>query len=209
MAGRTPRAEVGLPGSWWAGAPSGPIHLWTQLVGPLLLRARGPEPRATDTHACTRTRTGKHPARTQARARTLPSPILRVPAGPLLLSSRRPTALGQALSHILAEDRGRSLVAGAGRGPGQPPRAPPDGARSSQVASSSEMRPPRWGKARPVGSRPGPAAVSPTDATCSWPRAKLMGPRWELGQASEGGAGRGEAGGSTSWFGGPALPAGG
>lgn len=80
------------------------------------------------------------------------------------LSARRAPAavlqaahsLGQAFSHILAEDRGRSLVARAGRGPGQPPRAPPDGGRIRQVASSSEMRPPCWGKARPVGSRPGP-----------------------------------------------------
>lgn len=70
----------------------------------------------------------------------------------------------------------------------------------------------------PAGAKPGlsaagraPAAVfhTPTDATRSWPRAKLMGPRWELGQASEGGEGRGEAGGSTSCFRGPALPEGG
>lgn len=62
----------------------------------------------------------------------------------------------------------------------------------------------------PAGAKPGlsaagraPAAVfhTPTDATRSWPGAKLMGPRWELGQASEGGAGRGEAGGSTPGLG--------
>ena len=70
------------------------------------------------------------------------------------LPSRRPTGLAQAFSHILAEERGQSLVARH--------HLMGDGAR---VASSSETHPPCWGRARPAGSRPGPAAVfhTPTE----------------------------------------------
>lgn len=160
------------------------------------------------TPARVHTRACKHTARMHTRVHPRAFPTCRVPAGPPMLSSRRPTGLGQVFSHILAEDRGRSLVAGAGRGPGQPPRAPPDGGWVSQVASSSEMRPPRWGRARPVGSRTGPCGCFSYShgRHTLLAEGKLMGPRWDPGQASEGGAGRGEAGGPPPGLGAQRCP---
>lgn len=121
-----------------------------------------------------------------------------MPARPLLLPApplRWPTGLGQAFSHILAEERGRSLVATAGRGPGRPPGHHLMGDWGMMDQPSCFLirnAPSQLGGSQACRQQAGPAAVfpPPTDATRSWPRAELMGPRWELGQASEDRAGR-------------------
>lgn len=130
--------DVGPPGSgsgWKPGSPPRPILRWRQPAG-----TRAQSHTHAHTHASPLTR-----MHIQVFVPDLPH-AHRAHCGP-------PAALelSQAFSHIL-----RKTVARAGWGPGWPSRAPPDGGWVSQAASSSEMHPPRWGEARPVGSRPGP-----------------------------------------------------
>lgn len=139
-------AVGGAPGAGWGWSLTGPVLRWRRQLAPSL-SSQGWDV-STETH------TRMH-AHAYARTHTFTPDSLSARRAPLLPSGW-PHGPRPGLSHIPAEDRGRSLVAGAGWRPGRPPWSPPDRGWASRVASSSEMRPPGWGKARPVGSRPGP-----------------------------------------------------
>lgn len=196
--------EAGMPGSGSQG-PSNGGHSWLATFSSRL--------RDLSSEPLTRVRTCscEHTARMHTRVNMPGCPTFECPPGPCCCPPGGPQASARSLVTSWRKIAAGAWWPGLGGGPGRPPRAPPDGGGSAKLL-------PHQKRARPTGAEPGlsaegraPAAVfhTPTDATRSWPTAKLMGPRWEPGRPRRAVWTVVSPRGPTSWLGGPALPQGG